>query len=104
MNDTRRSGTWYVGQEIQPGPPVSANVYTEAELANLVGKSVRIPLSEYNGNGYAICGFVEVRLLDYDLQTGSRWMGLQWLTSLLHSADSDPASRDFGARDVRVLR
>jgi hypothetical protein len=104
MADTRRSGTWYVGDEIQPGPPVSANVYTDAELAKLVGKKVRIPLSEYNGNGYAICGFVEVRLLDYELQTGERWMGLEWLTSLLRSAVSDPLGPDFGARDVRVLR
>lgn len=104
MADTRRSGTWYVGQEIQPGPPVSANVYTEAELANLVGKKVRIPLSKYNGSGFAICGFVEVRLTDYELQDGNRWMGLQWLTSLIRSATSDPDGPDFGLRDIRILR
>ncbi|MCC6168297.1 MAG: choice-of-anchor A family protein [Caldilineaceae bacterium] len=104
MADTRRSGTWYVGNIVQPGPPVSPNLYTEAGLTNLVGKKVRIPLSEYNGNGYAICGFVEVKLLDYALQDEARWLSLDWLISVIRSAESDPAGLDFGARDVRVLR
>lgn len=102
MADPSRSGTWYVGDVVKPGPPVSDNIYTEEDLDAHLGKSVTIPLSEYNGSGFVICGFAEVTLLSPEPDQ-ERWLSLDWLIALVRGAESDPLQQDFGLRDLRIL-
>ncbi len=61
------------------------------------------PLTEWNGVGYQVCGFANVRLLSYELASNPIQMTVQFLNELVRSGDSDPNANDYGVRDVRML-
>lgn len=104
MNDTGRSGVWRLGEVIPPGPDVAPNSSIESALDSRVGSTVKIPLTQFNGSGYAICGFAQVELIDYSLDLDDNWLSLQFLKALLHGVETDPTEIDFGVRDVRFVR
>jgi hypothetical protein len=68
------------------------------------GDVVKIPLSNKNSDGnFVICGFSNVRLLDFDLEAGT--ISIEILRTLIHGVDSDPNATDIGVgRDVRLIR
>jgi len=103
MDVTSHSGRWKLGDVIEPGPPVSNDTLINASLANRVGDEMVIPLTEWNGTGYQVCGFAQVRLLGYNFSADPLQMSIQFLKGLTRSGDSDPAAPDYGARDVRMV-
>jgi hypothetical protein len=104
MNDPSRSGIWRLGQTIPPGPAFSESTAVRNALSLRTGDKIKIPLTKFNGSGYAICGFAQVKLLDYNLQDGNHWLSLQFLQNLLRGVETDPTQADYGARDVRFLQ
>ena len=96
------SGTLRVGEVIPPGPPIEdADAWVQQGLDARVGESIKIPLTEYNGTGYAICGFANVKLLEHDIDEGQLW--LQFLRDIIRGTETDPNADDYGARDVIFL-
>jgi hypothetical protein len=77
-----------------------------AELEERVesGKAVKIPLSNENGDGnFVVCGFSNVKLLDFDLNAGT--ITIEILHTLIHGVETDPNVTDIGVgRDVRLIR
>jgi choice-of-anchor A domain-containing protein len=104
MNDTGRSGVWRMAEMIPPGPDVVANALVNSALDARKGSEIKIPLTHYNGSGYAICGFANVKLIDYRMEEGNVWLNLQFLQTLVNGVETNPAATDFGARDVRFKR
>ena len=104
MNDIGRSGVWRLGQIVPAGPPLSQSTLVNNALTARAGDKIKIPLTKFNGNGYAICGFAQVKLVGHNLQEGDYWLNLQFLQTLLHGAETNPNSPDFGVRDVRFVR
>lgn len=103
MNDTRRSGSWSVGRVISPGPALSNSTLVASALHNKIGDEFVIPLTEWTGEGYQVCGFAQVRLLDFDLGTDPIQMSIQFLKGMARSGDTDPLAIDYGARDVIMI-
>ncbi len=103
MDAPALSGDWKLGDVIPPGPPVTYNPLIDATLNAKLGQDLLIPLTEWNGAGYQVCGFAEVQLLGYDLSVDPIQMTVQFLHKLVRSGDSDPAAKDYGVRDVRML-
>ncbi len=103
MDTTSLSGDRKLGDVIPPGPPVADNALTNASLTAKIGQDMVIPLTEWNGTGYAVCGFAEVRLLGYDFATDPMQMTIQFLKGLRRSLDTDPAAPDYGVYDIRIL-
>ena len=93
MNMTQLSGSWRIGDEIQPGPKVSNSSLINSSLTARLGDEFIIPLSEWNGVGYVVCGFAEVRLLDHDLGSNPIRMSVQFLKGMSRSGDTDPSAR-----------
>jgi hypothetical protein len=94
-------------EEVIPhGPDVIYYSAVAAELEERVesGKAVKIPLSSENGDGnFVVCGFSNVRLLDFDLDAGT--ITIEILQTLIHGVESDPNATDIGVgRDVRLIR
>src|SRR6185369_2285680 len=84
MANTSLSGTHSLHETVTRGPDVVYSSAVAAQLNTLVdsGATLKIPLTTNTGNGYAICGFANVKLLDYQLQTGDNWLNLQFLQTL----------------------
>jgi hypothetical protein len=103
MADPSLSGTHSLNEVLTRGPDVVYSSAVAAQLNSLVdaGSTVKIPLTSSNG---AICGFANVKLLDYQLQTGDNWLNLQFLQTLIHGTTTDPDAPDYGARDVRMKK
>ncbi len=97
------SGDWKLGDVIPPGMPVTNNSLIAATLNAKLGQDLLIPLTEWNGVGYQVCGFANVRLLGYELASNPIQMTVQFLHELVRSGDSDPNANDYGVRDVRML-
>ena len=97
------SGDWKLGDVIPPGMPVTNNSLIAATLNAKLGQDLLIPLTEWNGVGYQVCGFANVRLLSYELASNPIQMTVQFLHELVRSGDSDPNANDYGVRDVRML-
>jgi hypothetical protein len=106
MSNTDLSGVQRMGEVIPAGPGVTYNSSVASELDDLVasGVTVKIPLTNWTGNGYAVCGFANVKLLDYHLEEGNSWLNLQFLQTLIHGVETDPNAADYGVRDVRFER
>ncbi len=106
MANHELSGVRSLNEVIKRGPEVIYSSAVAAELDELMdsGATVKIPLTTYNGSGYAICGFANVKLLDYQLDEGNNWLNLQFLQTLVHGVTTDPNAVDYGARDVRFER
>jgi hypothetical protein len=101
MNDVRISGVWRLNDVIPAGPEVAPSSVVESALDARVGQTVKIPLAQFNGSGYAICGFANVQLVDYNLSEDDTWVILRFLQDLIRGVETDPAADDYGARDVR---
>jgi hypothetical protein len=106
MADTELSGVRSLGEVLKRGPAVTYSAAVAVELNALMdsGRTVTIPLTQFNGSGYAVCGFANVKLLDYDLEEDNNWLNLQFLQTLIHGVTTDPNAPDYGARDVRFER
>jgi hypothetical protein len=106
MSDTGLSGVKRLGDVIPAGPGVTYDPAVVPKLDELEasGVTVKIPLTDWTGSGYAVCGFANVRLLDYHLEEGNSWLNLQFLQTLIHGVETDPTAADYGARDVRFER
>ena len=106
MANNELSGVRSLNEVLTRGPAVVYSSAVAAELNSLMdsGATVKIPLTTFNGSGYAICGFANVKLLDYQLEEGDNWLNLQFLQTLIHGATTDPNAPDYGARDVRFER
>jgi hypothetical protein len=106
MDDVTRSGTWRLNEVVPHGPEVIYDWEVADELQELEdsGDVVKIPLSNKNSDGnFVICGFSNVRLLDFDLEAGT--ISIEILRTLIHGVDSDPNATDIGVgRDVRLIR
>jgi hypothetical protein len=61
-------------------------------------------LSHENAAGnFVVCGFTNVRLLDFDLNAGT--ITIEILRTLVHGNETDPNATDRGVgRDVRLVR
>ncbi len=103
MNDTELSGKWRLGDVASGGPTVSDSALIATSLAQRAGDEVVIPLTEWNGEGYVVCGFAEVKLIDHNLGASPIRMSIQMLQGLRRSADTDPNANDYGARDIVIL-
>ena len=103
MNSTQMSGSWKIGDQVDRGPIVSNSSLINSSLTSRIGDEFVIPLSEWNGVGYVVCGFAEVRLLDHDLGANPIRMSVQFLKGMTRSGDTDENARDFGARDIIML-
>ena len=103
INDTRQSGSWSVGRVISPGPAVTDSALVAAALNNKIGDEFVIPLTEWTGAGYEVCGFAQVRLLDYNLGANPIQMSVQFLKGMARSGDTDPNATDYGARDIVIV-
>ena len=103
MNDTDHSGTWSIGRVISPGPAITNSTLVAAALNNRIGDEFVIPLSEWTGAGYEVCGFAQVRLLDFDLGADPVQMSIQFLKGMARSSDTHPTLTDYGARDVLIV-
>jgi uncharacterized protein YegL len=103
MEHTDLSGVRSLHEVLKIGPNITTNQEVADQLSLLVdsGATVKIPLTSSTG---AICGFANVKLLDYQLQTGDTWLNLQFLQTLIHGATTDPNATDYGARDVRMKK
>jgi Flp pilus assembly protein TadG len=101
MNNVSVSGVWKLNQVIPAGPDVGPSLVVEAALDGRVGQTVKIPLARYDGSGYSICGFANVKLVDYNLSEEDTWVILQFLKNVIRGVETDPAADDYGARDVR---
>lgn len=104
MNNTSQSGVWRLRQVVPAGPKVVPNALVENALENRKGTTVKIPLAEYNGSGYAICGFATVKLVDFGNENGDLWLNLEFLKTLVNGVETDPNAEYFGASDVRFHR
>jgi hypothetical protein len=105
MADVTRSGVWHLNEVIPPGPDIEyySAVDTELEEAMESGETLKIPLTQYDGHGYVICGFTNVKLVDYDLHEGR--LTIQLLSTLIHGVETDPNATDIGVgRDIRLIR
>ncbi len=101
MNDVSVSGVWRLHEVIPAGPDVAPSLVLASALDGRVGETVKIPLAQDSGNGYAVCGFANVKLVDYSLAEGDIWVVLQFLNKVVRGVETDPAADDYGARDVR---
>jgi hypothetical protein len=104
MLNTGNSGTWGVGKSIPAGPPISNSTLVRDGMDQNLGNSIIIPLSQYDGSGYVVCGFAKVTLNDYDFTINPAWLDVDWVKDLIRGSESDPTATDYGARDVRVLK
>ena len=103
MDDTSQSGTWSINRVISPGPALTNSTLVAAALNNRIGDEFVIPLSEWTGAGYEVCGFAQVRLLDFDLSTNPVQMSVQFLKGMARSSDTSTTLLDYGVRDVLVV-
>jgi hypothetical protein len=103
MNDTSQSGTWSIGRVISPGPALANSTLVAAALNNKIGDEFVIPLTEWTGAGYEVCGFAQVRLLDFNLGTDPIQMSIQFLKGMARSADTSTSLLDYGVRDVVIV-
>ncbi|MEX1018563.1 MAG: hypothetical protein WDZ49_02835, partial [Litorilinea sp.] len=107
IRDTLHSGIWEIDQVIPAGPAVSNSTLVNSALNDRVedGDRLKIPLTQFDGEGYAVCGFAYVHLVDFELddEEGS-WIELLFLKDLVRGLTTDPDFPDYGARDVRVIR
>jgi hypothetical protein len=106
MQDTTRSGTWQLEDAVPHGPDVLYSSAVAAQLKALEdsGNAVKVPLSNENEDGnFIICGFTNIKLLDFDLDAGT--ITVEILHTLIHGVDSDPNAEDTGVgHDVRLIR
>lgn len=101
---TELGETHSVGDWLKLGPEVGEHDFVESRLGILMntGTTLKIPLT--NSSTGAICGFANVKLLDYELKDEGSWLNLQFLQTLIHGVATDPDAPDYGARDVRMKR
>jgi hypothetical protein len=64
MLDTSRSGVRLLGDEIAAGPPASDSALVADGMNANTGKVLLVPLANWDGNGYIVCGFARIRLID----------------------------------------
>lgn len=94
---------WELGEVV----PVAADVppdWIDTVLTELEsgGSTIRIPLTDFD-NGYAICGFAEVEVVQHD-EEEQAWIVATLLKTVLRAFTTDPTAPDFGARDVRFVQ
>jgi hypothetical protein len=104
MANLELSGVRSLNEVLASGPEVAYDSAVAAQLdaVKSSGETIKIPLT--NSSTGAICGFANVKLLDYELEEGASWLNLQFLQTLIHGTVTDPDAPDYGARDVRMKK
>ncbi|MEZ4673280.1 MAG: pilus assembly protein TadG-related protein [Caldilineaceae bacterium] len=115
--DPSLSGLWSIGDTVAAGVnPFSTlsdglsgglSLSVNATIDEWLGKEVTIALydSELSTEDqYLICGFGQMVITDYNLDTDPKWFDVTFKPTVIRSAAIDEDAADFGVRDIKLYQ